>query len=545
MGKKGFGQSVTPTRAAKDFMREFIACCEQTQGDQPQIHQFFKANQSKLNESLLDALPAVFSALLLNKSSREREKIAQAFGTFGNLISQFPLGSRTLNLELSITAYKLVQQVYTREAFPEQWAQTQNNLGIAYSDRIRGEQAESIEQAIENYKLALQVFTREAFPEEWAMTQNNLGNAYSNRIRGERAENLEQAIAAYELVLQVYTRQAFPEQWAGIQSNLGNTYKNRIRGERAENIEQAITAHELALQVYTRQAFPEQWAMTQNNLGNAYRDRIYGEQAENLEQAIAAYELVLQVYTRRAFPEQWAMSQGNLAEALRKQASLTGNYANLETATILLLEALEILPHGSPEFIEFHYTLGNVLSLRYEYSHDPHDLEQALQAYKTALDLISPEHYDRKQIWQALPTTQSILGSRLVRDGEWQEGLKLLLNSLKQLRTEDNPLAHASALFQTGRAYEVMADLENARLYYRDALRLYEHLKDPLGIAQSRAGLGSVLASAGYMEKGSILLGQALEGYHELQRSDKVAEVEKIYQMVRQALEQQEAQAYV
>jgi hypothetical protein len=63
-----------------------------------------------------------------------------------------------------------------------------------------------------------------------------------------------------------------------------------------------------------------------------------------------------------------------------------------------------------------------------------------------------------------------------VRDGQWHKGLELLLKSVKQLSLEDHPLAHADALFQTGRAYEVMADLENARLYYRDALRLYEHL---------------------------------------------------------------------
>jgi len=41
------------------------------------------------------------------------------------------------------------------------------------------------------YQLALQVKTRDAFPQQWAMTQNNLGEAYRNRIKGEREENLE------------------------------------------------------------------------------------------------------------------------------------------------------------------------------------------------------------------------------------------------------------------------------------------------------------------------------------------------------------------
>jgi hypothetical protein len=38
------------------------------------------------------------------------------------------------------------------------------------------------------------------------MTQNNLGNAYSDRIRGEKAENIEMAIASYTAALDVRTR---------------------------------------------------------------------------------------------------------------------------------------------------------------------------------------------------------------------------------------------------------------------------------------------------------------------------------------------------
>jgi len=38
------------------------------------------------------------------------------------------------------------------------------------------------------------VRTRQAYPEHWAVTQNNLALAYSDRIRGERAENLEQLL---------------------------------------------------------------------------------------------------------------------------------------------------------------------------------------------------------------------------------------------------------------------------------------------------------------------------------------------------------------
>ena len=271
MNRKGFGQSQPPMRDAKKFMQAFVERLTETEGDQTQIHQFFESNRAKLDESLLEALPLVFKALTAEKLPEARKNIAQFFQTFGDLIQQFPLGDRLLNLELSITAYQLALNVFTRKAFPEEWVGLQNNLGVAYRNRIRGDRAENLEQAIIFYKNVLKVHTREAFPENWAATQNKLGTAYFHRIRGDRAENLEQVITAYELALQVRTREAFPENWAATQNSLGIAYGNRIRGDRAENLEQSIATYELALQVRTREAFPEDWARLQNNLGSSYR----------------------------------------------------------------------------------------------------------------------------------------------------------------------------------------------------------------------------------------------------------------------------------
>jgi tetratricopeptide (TPR) repeat protein len=545
MGKKGFGQSIPSTRKEKDFMRSFIKHVIEAKGNERRIQDFLKSNKAKLNESLLDALPLVFKTFLTGDFCDEREEVSQFFSIFGNAIQQFPLGDRMLNLELAIAAYELALQIYTREEFPQNWAITQNNLGNAYCNRLRGEQAENLEKAIAAYELALQILTHEAFPQDWAMIQNNLGAAYSYRLRGERAENIEKAITTYELALQVYTREAFPQDWAMIQNNLGNAYRDRLRGERTENLEKAIAAFELALQVYTREAFLQGCAATKQNLGAAYYNRLRGERAENLEKATAAFELALQVYTREAFPQDWAITKSNLAEVLMAIALITDNPDQLDIAITFLQSALEIASPGSSYFIDAQYCLGNALSRRYENNHNPSDLQKALQAYKIALDAISPEHYDRKQIWQALPTTQSILGSRLVRDGQWQEGLQLLLNSVSQLSTSDDRLAHANALFQTGRAHETLSDWDNARLYYRDALRLYKHLQDQLGIAKSHTGLGGVLVSQGHLEKGVSELAKAQESYHQLEQPDKAAEVESLRQAAQKVMESQMIEAYV
>ncbi|MGA7938220.1 MAG: hypothetical protein WCA35_32015 [Kovacikia sp.] len=107
-----------------------------------------------------------------------------------------------------------------------------------------------------------------------------------------------------------------------------------------------------------------------------------------------------------------------------------------------------------------------------------------------------------------------------------------------------SPLAHANALFQTGRAHETLSDWDNARLYYRDALRLYDHLNNPSGIARSRAGLGSVLVSQGYLDKGMAELAKARESYQQLQQPDKATEVDQLYQLAQRALQRQAAEVY-
>ncbi|MFB2892482.1 CHAT domain-containing protein [Aerosakkonemataceae cyanobacterium BLCC-F50] len=244
-----------------------------------------------------------------------------------------------LFIERAIAYYTQALTVRTCDAFPEDWARTQNNLAAAYSKRIRGERAENIERAIEFYNLALTVYTREAFPEYWAQTQHNLGEAYRNRIRGERAENIERAIEFCTAALTVRTREAFPQDWAMTQHNLANAYSDRIRGERADNIDKAIEFYTEVLTVYTRDAFPQDWAMTQNNLATAYSDRIRGERADNIEQAIEFYENALTIRTREAFPQDYTETLFNLGNLYRNKKEWELAYKTFSPA----IETVEFL----------------------------------------------------------------------------------------------------------------------------------------------------------------------------------------------------------
>ncbi|ABA20166.1 TPR repeat protein [Trichormus variabilis ATCC 29413] len=369
------------------FILEVLRATAESNGNPEVIYLLLAANTDKLNRIFAELLRRWATNTLAEAEPDTATSIANVIGNFSNLIQQFPLGSKANNMEIAITGYEIIQTIYTRPAYPEKWATTQNNLATAYSDRILGNRGENLEEAIAAYSAALEVYTRTDFPVDWAGTQNNLAIAYRNRILGNRGENLEKAIAAYSAALEVYTRTDFPEKWATIQNNLATAYLYRILGNRGENLEKAIAVYSAALEVYTRTDFPEKWAMTQNNLAIAYSDRILGNRGENLEQAIAAYSAALEVYTRTDFPQKWAMTQNNLGNAYRNR--ILGNRGeNLEQAIAAYSAALEVYTRTDfpQKWAMTQNNLGNAYRNRI-LGNRGENLEQAIAAYSAALEV--------------------------------------------------------------------------------------------------------------------------------------------------------------
>ena len=370
------------------------------------IYPLFRDNLPQLDESLIPILVTWHQAKFDEVDEDSRQFFAAVLNAFANLIQQFPLGSRIANLEIAIACYQLALEVYTRAAYPEDWARTQMNLAVAHSDRIRGERAANLEMAIACYRLSLEFYSRAAFPEDWARTQMNLAVAYSDRIRGSRAKNLEESLVCYQLALDVYTRDAYPEDWARTQMNLAIAYSNRIHGDRAANLEEAIASSQLALEVRTREAYPEQWAVTQLNLAVAYQTRIRGDRAANLEESISCYRMALEVYTRAAYPEQWATTQMNLANAYGNRIQ-GDRAANLEESLACYRIALEI--HTRAAYPEQWATTQNNLAKAFQeriYGERAANLERAIESSRLGLEVYTRAAYPER--WA---TTQNNLGN--------------------------------------------------------------------------------------------------------------------------------------
>ena len=194
------------------------------------IYPFWAQNLDKLDDNFARILDSWIREKLTQVTPEQAYSIAFVIGNFSNLIKEFPLGDIATHKEIAITGYEIALTIFTFEAFPQEWAGTNNNLAATYINRIRGEKAENLEKAITACQEALKVFTFDVFPQYWAMTQNNLAIAYRNRIRGEKADNLERAITAYEKALKVLTFDAFPQDWAATQNNLAAAYSISVRG---------------------------------------------------------------------------------------------------------------------------------------------------------------------------------------------------------------------------------------------------------------------------------------------------------------------------
>ena len=480
-----------------NFLMEVLQATVGSNGDSKVVYPLLEQNLDKLDENFADILRNWATAKFSEEEADVAESLAIYIGNFSNCIQQFPLGNKANNIEISIAGYEVVRKVLTYESHRENWAAIQNNLGVAYRERIIGDKAENIESAIAAYQQALLVRTPTDLPMDWASTQNNLGTAYWERIRGDKAQNLESAITAYQQALLVRTQTDFPMDWASTQNNLGAAYRDRIRGDKAENIESAIAAFRQALQVRTQTNFPIEWAATQNNLGTAYWERIAGDKAENIELVIAAYQQALQVHTQTDFPMDWATTQNNLGTAYRDR--IRGDKAeNIESAIAAYQQAL--LVRTQTDFpIEWAATQNN-LGVAYSdriRGNKAENIESAIGAFRQALQVRTQTNFPMD--WAMTQNNLGIAYRDRIR-GNKAENIESTIAAYQQalqVRTQtDFPIDWARTQNNLGNAYndrirgDKAQNIESAIAAFQQALLVSTQTDFPIDWARTQNNLG-------------------------------------------------------
>ena len=450
-----------------DFLLKVLQAISDSDTNPKVVYPLLAANQEKLDNNFIAVLQNWAETTLSKQERLTEEHIASVIFHFSNLIQEFPLGSRATNMEISIAGYEISLTVFNRENYREGWAAIQNNLGIAYQDRISGDKPEDLEKAIRHFDLALSVRTQENLPYDWAATQTNLVKAYRNRVKGNQARNLEKAIDCANRALEVYTKEGFPDEWAKLQNNLGTAYNERIFGNRADNLEAAISSYHAALSVHTKKHYPFDWAATQNNLSSAYLYRIRGDREDNLEKAIGCLTLALEVYTKKSYPVRWAANQNNLG-TLYLDRIKENKKDNIEKSIRCLSRALEVY---TKEIFPNHWAkvqvnLGDAYLYLYSETkeHKEENLERAIAYFARALEVYTREKNPTywAKIQRNLGGAYGYKASGDRRDNLTQ-AIRYLTLGLEVDTKKDFPIRWARSQHNLGSAYVRLHKLRGGR----------------------------------------------------------------------------------
>ena len=129
------------------------------------------------------------------------------------------------DLEAAIGYSQAALEIFTRDNLPEKWATIQQQLGtlhliaIRYYFSVEDKLKENLHIAIEYFQSALQVYTKQAFPQNYVQSKFSLATAYKyNREFHKSYETFATAIDAVEdLRLEITSgdeiKQKLAEQW--------------------------------------------------------------------------------------------------------------------------------------------------------------------------------------------------------------------------------------------------------------------------------------------------------------------------------------------
>lgn len=361
-----------------NFLLEVWETAQNNNFDHKVIFDLIKTSQDKLDDNFRRVFEKWASAAL-RKTEQEKGEIAQFLLSFSVAIRQLKLGRQEVNIEIAITGYGIALLIWNHEEFFSDWALVQNNLAVAYRNRIRGKRENNIEEAIICCKSILEsCFSQTLEPQFKIGILINLGNAYVDRIIGIKGENIQKGIECYESALKICSKENFSFQWATLQYSLANVYGNRIGGgTRAEKVQQVITHCNLALEVFTREAFPYKWAFCQGVLGTYYLER------GDTMLAISHYQDAIKILQDKEWAEDWARTCLRLAYAFRKLSSKGSSYKEYgKFAAARYQDALQVFT-----FEEYPDDWASIQSKLGDFFTEQGQLEEAKKYYDKALQV--------------------------------------------------------------------------------------------------------------------------------------------------------------
>ncbi len=456
----------------------FVSISENLDNTQA-IYSLLQENIEYIDDTFADILYRWVTCKLKEADERRAIYIITVIEKLGNLLLGFRMSDESSNIEVAIAAFEALLPYYTLNNMSELCAYTKTNIGTAYTGRKKGNKPQNLKNAIKNFKSALNVFTYDAFPQEWATIQHNMGLAYGE-MEEDRTNNLEKSIIAYKNALLIRAKDRLPIKWAMTKNNLGGVYMNRILGDRSKNIENAINFLKDALEIRQREAYPFEWAQIQHNLGQAYGERIIGDKLENLEKAIIFYKNALIFRTKEDYPYYWTLTKNNLGVIYLDKYFVCENIEDktesIENAIASLQDCLDVYTQESTpvQWAMAQHNLGNAYIKKFD-KEEENNLEKAINAYKAAL---TERSQDKAPYYWAM--TQISLGGAYLKSNDLKLASAAFQAALTIYTHDQFPSDRIKALFNLGFVYQKAEEFDNAFAIYKEAIDIVEYLREEI-----------------------------------------------------------------
>jgi tetratricopeptide (TPR) repeat protein len=389
---------------------------------------------------------------------------------------------------------------YAEEPKPSDRAGLAQSL---YDEGLKYASSGKFEEALAKLEKAQKIF-------EELERQNEIANSYHQigiiqQTRGDGAA----ALAAYQKALSLFEQLNDRDGVARSQHQIGLIHQ--ARGDYAK----AQAAFEKSLELAESLNDRPGVVVTLSNLGALAQEQGDSDKARRFYQQSLA--MAREIGDR--------LGEAQLLHNLGVLAQTSGEYG---LAKQLYQESLSIKEeladkHGIAATL---YQLGTLAQLNDNHAEAHRLLEKALTIAREIGD-----KSNEKQIAGILGNVAFELGLRLVNDGSWYDGLRLLEESLAIRRQGDDLDARADAICQIARTHHLMDNLHESRIHYRDALRLYQHTANQRGMASCKTGLGRVMLEMGFIEEALDELKQAKRIYHQLGEKRRISEIEEIMQL--------------
>ncbi|MBI4650292.1 ATP-binding protein [Candidatus Desantisbacteria bacterium] len=483
------------------------------------IEIFNNSVQSLRIQKAGDILNDFFSYFTEISEDTEIEEKGLIYSSLANMFMNIPSGNYKDNIDKTIVAYNTALKIYDEKKNEVSYGSILKKLGEAYthlydasSDKTAGEKY--LSDSIDYYQKALKIFSREVFPEEYADLNYRIGLVLGKFINSPNGY-FNNALDYLEKSLKVYSEKNLKINIATIKNETGNIYLKIAEKENKDvNLSKALKLYHDALDIYKEKNIIPKIAEMWKKIGITHY-KFEQNKAQNLNLAIESLNKALTIFSKEKYPFHFMEIKKYLG--MSYYYLRTGDSSiNTEKALSIFKEAYELVDRKkNPEdYAELNIYLGNTYG-RLRLGDRIQNLEKALSFYSQAMEIYNKVQYPFK--YAEVLNNQGMVYLELPT-GNHKDNIKKaidLFTEVLQIRNETNsPDDYAETLMNIGSAYqELMTEGEenakDALSAYMTALSIYKRDKYPIDFAMITNNMGNIyekIAISAYRNNDSIQL---------------------------------------